>query len=107
MAYCKNIDNISINNNIHNEEKLKELGYVNKDKYFNERGFYKLTPLYHPSSTGSFQYTKSLDYKIKAPTGEMFSLHCNKGGKKRGCYTWGYKTYLEGDKLGFIECKKK
>ena len=106
LAYCKNIDNISINNNIHNEEKLKELGYVNKDKYFNERGFYKLTPLYHPSSTGSFQYTKSLDYKIKAPTGEMFSLHCNKGGKKRGCYTWGYKTYLEGDKLGFIECKK-
>lgn len=106
LAYCKNATLATISHNIHDSSTLKKLGYVNKDNFFNERGLYKLTPLFRPSSTGSFQYTESLDYKIKAPDGKLFSLHCNKGGVKRGCYTWGYKTYLAGDKLGFIECHK-
>lgn len=71
-----------------------------------KRGFYKLTPLYRPNSTGSFQYLKSLDYPIKAPDGTDFSLHVNKYKKESGCYTWSYEAYLSGNKLGFIECVK-
>jgi adenine-specific DNA-methyltransferase len=106
LSYCKNVDNINLKHIIHNGEELKKLNYKYRDEFFAERGFYKLTPLFHPSSSGSFQYTKSLDYQIKAPDGKLFSLHCNKNGKKNGCYTWSYETYLEGEKLGFIECKK-
>ena len=106
LVYTKDYTKVNINYSIHNENTLKKLGYIHKDKYFNERGYYKLKDLYRLSSTGSFQYIKSLDYKIKAPNGELFSLHVNKEKKESGRYTWGYETYLEGDKLGFIECKR-
>ncbi len=106
LVYARDHKKVKINYLIHNEKTLKKLGYINKDEYFNERGYYKNTYLYRPSSSGSFQYIKSLDYKIKAPNGELFSLHVNKEKKESGCYTWGYEAYLEGDKLGFIECKK-
>ncbi|MDR2829993.1 MAG: site-specific DNA-methyltransferase [Methanobrevibacter sp.] len=87
LFYAKNIDLTPINQITHDEKKLKELGYKQSDKYINERGRYKLTPLFRPSSSGSFQYIKSLDYKVKAPDGEWFSLHCNKNGEKNGRYT--------------------
>ena len=106
LCYAKNIDHMKFNYIIHDHNKLKELGYTNKDKYFDERGYYKLTHLFRPSSTGSFQYTESLDYPIMAPDGTQFKLHCNKNGKKFGRYTWSYETYLVGNQLGFIECKK-
>ena len=106
LCYSKNYEKVKMNYIIHDEKNLKKLGYVNKDEYFDERGYYKLTHLYRPSSTGSFQYTESLDYPITAPDGTLFKLHVNKNGEKRGSYTWGYETYLEGNKLGFIECKK-
>ncbi len=106
LFYAKNRDSAFLNSNIHDEKTLKKLGYINKDKYFDERGPYKITPLFRPSSTGSFQYSPTLDYKIKAESGEWFSLHCNKDGVKRGRYTWGKKTYEIGNKLGFIECRK-
>ena len=106
LCYAKNINQVKFNYLIHDQKRLKELGYINKDEYFNERGYYKLTHLYRPSSTGSFQYTESLDYPIMAPDGTEFRLHCNKNGQKNGCYTWSYETYLAGNKLGFIECHK-
>ncbi|MCV3754349.1 site-specific DNA-methyltransferase, partial [Ureaplasma zalophigenitalium] len=106
LVYSKNNDIKNFNYVKHNQVQLQKLGYVNKDEYFKDRGYYKLTMLYRPSSTGSFQYTKSLDYPIKAPDGTYFELHVNKHKKESGCYTWAYKTYLEGEKLGFIECKK-
>lgn len=60
------------------------MSYVNKDEYFEERGFYKTTYLFRPSSTGSFQYNESLDYPILAPDGTLFKLHVNKNGEKKG-----------------------
>ncbi len=106
LCYSKNSNFVKMNYIIHNENDLKKLGYINKDEYYDERGLYKLTLLFHPSSTGSFQYTESLDYPIIAPDGTEFKLHVNKNGQQNGCYTWGYDTYVEGNKLGFIECKK-
>lgn len=107
LVYAKNIKLLNISILKHNQKRLKDLGYIYEDKYLNERGRYKLTPLFHPSSNGSFQYIKSLDYEIKAPDGTMFSLHVNKGKNKRaGCYTWSYSAYKAGDELGFIECHK-
>ena len=106
LCYARNINNRNFGYLIHNEEKLKKLGYTNKDKYFDERGYYKLTFLFHPSSTGSFQYIKSLDYPILAPDGTEFNLHVNKHKPESGCYTWSYDAYKIGNKLGFIEVKK-
>lgn len=65
-----------------------------------------MTLLFHPSSTGSFQYLKSLDYPIEAPDGTTFMLHVNKYKPESGRYTWSYDAYKAGNKLGFIECKK-
>ncbi|WP_233742396.1 site-specific DNA-methyltransferase [Mycoplasmopsis agalactiae] len=106
LTYAKNLDVCLFNYKKHSSKKLKELGYVYKDEFFEERGYYKLTDLYRPSSSGSFQYVKSLDYPILAPDGTEFMLHVNKTKPMSGCYTWGYKTYLKGRELGFIECIK-
>ena len=106
LCYSKNTKSDIFKLITHGEKELKKLGYINKDEFFEERGFYKLTPLYRPSSSGSFQYQESLDYKVEAPDGTLFGLHCNKNGEKNGCYTWGYETYLKGKELGFIEVKK-
>ena len=106
LCYAKNINQAKFNYLVHDQKRLKQLGYVNKDQYFDERGYYKLTHLYHPSSSGSFKYIESLDYPIVAPDGTEFKLHCNKNGQTNGAYTWSYETYLAGNKLGFIECHK-
>ncbi|WP_338419680.1 site-specific DNA-methyltransferase [Metamycoplasma hominis] len=106
LCYSKNINVLNLNYIVHSDEKLKKLGYINKDVFFKERGYYKLTLLFRPSSTGSFQYLKSLDYPIEAPDGTTFMLHVNKYKPESGCYTWSYDAYKAGNKLGFIECKK-
>ena len=106
LCYSKNTKADIFKLITYGEKELKKLGYINKDEFFEERGFYKLTPLYRPSSSASFQYQESLDYKVEAPDGTLFGLHCNKNGEKNGCYTWGYETYLKGKELGFIEVKK-
>ncbi|WP_235665883.1 DNA methyltransferase [Mycoplasmopsis glycophila] len=102
LVYTKNIEKIMFNYKIHDEEKLKKLGYVHKDEYFNQRGYYKLTDLHRPSSTGSFQYTESLDYLIKAPDGTDFQLYANIIKPKSARYTWGKDTFDKGNELGFI-----
>ncbi len=106
LVYAKNIENKVFNYIKHDEQNLKKLGYVNKDEYFEERGYYKLTDLHRPSSTGSFQYAESLDYLVDAPDGTKFKLYTNIIKPKSACYTWGYETYLKGKELGFIECVK-
>ena len=105
LCYAKNI-NFDIFQGIkYSNEQIKNK-FTRKDKYFNERGAYLLVPLHHPSTIGSFQYTQSLDYPIKAPDGTNFRLYCNKNGQKNARYTWGYDTYKAGEKAGFIEILK-
>lgn len=106
LLYCKNINLVNFNKKIHSQKELQELGYTKKDEYFNERGFYKLTPLHHPSSSGAFQYQESLDYKIEAPDGTMFKLYCNKEKPKSARYTWSKELFDFGFKNGFIEFLK-
>ncbi|MGZ9432117.1 site-specific DNA-methyltransferase [Mycoplasma sp. 613B] len=106
LTYANDINIKQFNYKKHNEEEFEKLGYVNKDEFFEERGYYKLTDLHHPSSTGSFQYIKSLDYLITAPDGTEFSLYNNIIKPESARYTWGYETYLKGRELGFIECVK-
>ncbi|WP_322098514.1 site-specific DNA-methyltransferase [Mycoplasma bradburyae] len=106
LVYSKNLTISNFNYKKHDQEKLKKLGYTNKDKYFEERGAYKLTDLFRPSSSGSFKYQESLDYPIKAPDGSDFYLHVNLIKPKSGCYTWSKDTFDKGNELGFIEIKK-
>ncbi|MHA0314467.1 site-specific DNA-methyltransferase [Mesomycoplasma ovipneumoniae] len=106
LIYAKNINNKKFNYIKHDAEKLDKLGYKFKDKYFEQRGYYKLTDLHRPSSKGSFQYKPSLDYEIKAPDGSLFKLYSNIIKPRSARYTWGYETYKKGDELGFIECVK-
>lgn len=88
------------------KEELFEKGYGLKDEYFEKRGFYKLIPLMHVCSASSFKYQKSLDYEIKAPDGNLFSIHLNLEKEKSYCYTWSKKLFEFGNKNGFIEIKK-
>nr|WP_318026635.1 DNA methyltransferase [Mesomycoplasma hyopneumoniae] len=61
---------------------------------------------HHTSSTGAFQYIKSLDYPIIAPDGTSFTLYLNKNNPESARYTWGKDTFAEGQKHGFIEIVK-
>lgn len=49
---------------------------------------------------------KLLDYLIFVFDGIEFMLYVNKIKLMFGCYIWGYKIYLKGRELGFIECIK-
>ncbi|WP_233262771.1 site-specific DNA-methyltransferase [Mycoplasma sp. NEAQ87857] len=106
LIYSKDIYKVKFNYKVHNKEKLKKLGYINKDEYFDERGYYKITDLYHPASSGAFKYSESLDYQIKAPDGTEFMLHKNLNKPKSGCYTWSKDSFDIGNSLGFILIKK-
>ncbi|MFA7729441.1 site-specific DNA-methyltransferase [Mycoplasmopsis synoviae] len=107
LMYAKNYNkDTQIGYKIHDLEKLKKLGYTNKDEFFEERGFYKLTDLHRPSSSGAFRYSKSLNYLIEAPDGTKFELYSNILKPESACYTWSEDSFNVGNKLGFIEIKK-
>ncbi|WP_404923956.1 site-specific DNA-methyltransferase [Mesomycoplasma hyopneumoniae] len=106
ITYAKNLDKCKFNYQKYDEKTLKKLGYTLKDEYFEQRGYYKLTDLHHTSSTGAFQYIKSLDYPIIAPDGTSFTLYLNKNNPESARYTWGKDTFAEGQKHGFIEIVK-
>ncbi len=109
LLYCKNMNRLtSFNLNLNTEEQLKEKGYILKDEYFEERGYYCLTPLWHSNSGSSFGYVESLDYEIEAPDGTKFKIYQNENKDKNNkmCYTWSKDTFNVGKKLGFIEIKK-
>lgn len=105
LCYAKN-KNFDIFQGIKYSDKENKKRFTKKDIYFNERGPYLLTPLHRPSSAGSFQYSPTLDYEIKAPDGTYFKLFCNRNGEKKACYTWSKDAYVAGEKLGFIEIIK-
>ncbi|WP_308704704.1 site-specific DNA-methyltransferase [Mesomycoplasma hyopneumoniae] len=106
ITYAKNLDKCKFNYQKYDEKTLKKLGYTLKDEYFEQRGYYKLTDLHRTSSTGAFQYIKSLDYPIIAPDGTSFTLYLNKNNPESARYTWGKDTFAEGEKQGFIEIVK-
>ncbi|MHA0284379.1 site-specific DNA-methyltransferase [Mesomycoplasma ovipneumoniae] len=106
LTYAKNLNKCKFNYQKHDEKTLKKLGYTLEDKYFEQRGYYKLIDLHHTSSTGAFKYIKSLDYPIIAPDGTSFTLYLNKNSPESACYTWGKETFVEGEKHGFIEIVK-
>ncbi|SJZ41243.1 site-specific DNA-methyltransferase [Mycoplasmopsis verecunda] len=108
LVYAKNLDTLELTPYFFSEEELNSKKYINKDEYFNERGFYKLTPLWHSNSGSSFQYNPSLDYEIEAPDGTKFKIWQNehKDPSKWMCYTWNKKTFDEGNSLGLIEIKR-
>ncbi|WP_341493835.1 site-specific DNA-methyltransferase [Mesomycoplasma ovipneumoniae] len=106
LTYAKNLNKCKFNYQKYDEKDFKKLGYTLKDEYFDQRGYYKLIDLHHTSSTGAFQYIKSLDYPIMAPDGTSFTLYLNKNNPESARYTWGKDTFVEGEKQGFIEIVK-
>lgn len=102
----------SLNYYKYDEEDFEKNQYKFRDKdeqLFQQRGYYKLTPLIRNNSGSSFKYTPSLDYEIEAPDGTFFKIGQNmnvKNAVDKSCYTWSYDTFLEGKKQGFIVIKK-
>ncbi|WQV50143.1 site-specific DNA-methyltransferase [Helicobacter pylori] len=104
--FCYQKYNFKANKYENTKEELEEKGYILKDKYFETRGHYKLTPLMHSCSASSFQYIESLDYEIQAPDGTWFKNHQNIKKEKSYCYTWSKKLFDFGNQNGFIEFQK-
>jgi adenine-specific DNA-methyltransferase len=109
LCFAKSIDSVSFNPYYFSQKELKAKGYTHKDEYFNERGYYKLTPLWHSNSGSSFAYQESLDYPVKAPDGSTITIWRNdeKPRNRWMCYTWGKKAFDNGNSLGFIEFVKE
>ncbi|MFA7704212.1 site-specific DNA-methyltransferase [Mycoplasmopsis synoviae] len=107
--FAKNKNLINLKKYDFSDEELFQKGYTKKDEFFEERGYYALTPLWHSNSGSSFQYLKSLDYEIEAPDGTFFGIWRNKNKPKEKWmrYTWSKKVFEAGNKLGFIEFKKE
>ncbi|MXR56376.1 site-specific DNA-methyltransferase, partial [Mycoplasma flocculare] len=106
LCYAKNKTKKVFNYLKHDSDSFTKSGFILKDEYFEQRGYYRLVDLHHGSSASSFQYLESLDYEIKAPDGSFFKLYTNIKKPKSACYTWSYKTYLAGKKQGFIQVIK-
>lgn len=92
--------------------KHNDAGYKNKDKYFNERGYYKLN---QTLDYDSLQYSTSLDYPIELE-GETFYPGGSKedyeerkqGNHERAdwAWRWGRKKFEFGLDNGFIVVKR-
>ena len=109
LCFAKKIEMVNFNPYYFSQKELKSKGYVNRDEYFDERGFYKLTPLWRSNSGSSFKYQKSLDYPVVAPDGSIITIwrNENKPENRKMCYTWGKETFKKGNALGFIEYVKE
>ena len=106
LLYEKLTNSSMLKLNVNNEEDLINRGYNKKDEFFDSRGFYKIIPLAHSCSAGSFQYIISLDYDIQAPDGTFFKNHWNIKKPKSYRYTWSKKLFDYGLSNGFIEFHK-
>lgn len=95
LVYSKQIETAEINGvDITNEDR-----YTETDEYEAQRGKYLLIKL----NSASIQYSKSLDYPIKAPGGsEIIPSY----GNKRACWRWSKSKVEWGLKEGFIVIKK-
>jgi adenine-specific DNA-methyltransferase len=97
LTYCKNMDFVDIKGvDITNEER-----YKSSDKHEQERGKFYLQKL----GMGSIQYSKSLDYPIKAPDGTTIMPADNNKGKK-ACWRWSKDKFEWGLQNDFIVIKK-
>nr|WP_272457926.1 site-specific DNA-methyltransferase [Mycoplasma bradburyae] len=108
-CFAKNKANINLNYHVYSDEESKEKDYLLKDEWFEERGYYKLTPLWRTNSGSTFQYQKSLDYPIEAPDGSIITIwrNENKPDHEKMRYTWSKRVFDVGQKLGFIEYVKE
>jgi adenine-specific DNA-methyltransferase len=95
LAYAKNIDFLEIKGvGIEDEDR-----YSLEDKHVKERGKYQLIKL----NSASIQYSKSLDYPIKAPDGTKILPSY---GQKRACWRWSKNKLEWGIKNDFVVIKK-
>jgi adenine-specific DNA-methyltransferase len=106
LLFEKSKNIATFNLKVNTSEELIDRGYNKKDEFFDTRGFFKLTPLAHSCSAGSFQYISSLDYEIQAPDGTFFKNHQNLKKPQSYCYTWSKKLFDYGVSNGFIEFHK-
>lgn len=80
--------------------------YKFEDEYYKTRGKYNLTDLDRVCSSSVFRYVKSLDYKIQAPDGTLFSNHRNKVKPNSYRYTVSKPLFDFMLENGFIKFKK-
>lgn len=107
LTYVKSIGFAELQGVLHND-----IGYSNKDEYFDKRGFYKMNQTLDYDSLG---YVKSLDYPIEIEgeilyAGGSEKLHeaRQKGEHNRADWAWRWsKDLFEfGLKNGFIEVRR-
>src|SRR3989344_2489501 len=92
LVYAKDISFLEISGvDISNESR-----YTKADKYEEERGKYYPQKL----NQASIQYSKSLDYPVKAPDG---TLIYPAQGSKRACWRWSQKKLEWGIANEFVE----
>jgi adenine-specific DNA-methyltransferase len=94
-----------------NLEKHDDEGYCNKDEYFEQRGFYKLS---QTLDYDSLQYNKSMDYPIDADGVKYFAGGDERAHQKRQngehkkhdwVWRWSKELFEFGLKNGFIVFK--
>lgn len=97
LMYAKNKSSLLIN-----KKQFEKINYYKlKDKYYNDRGYYKLNKL----DRSSISYRENLDYPITAPDGSL--IYPGGTSEKNGwCWRWGKEKLNWGLKNGFIEIKK-
>jgi adenine-specific DNA-methyltransferase len=95
LCYSKN----SLVTTLLGEMQEEDSSYAYADEWESTRGRYKLIKL----NSFSIQYSKSLDYPIELPNGDVIEPSEN---GKRGCWRWSKEKYEWGLKNDFIEFKK-
>ena len=95
LTYAKDISQLVIKG----EDKGEEDSFTFEDKHVKERGKYELIKL----NSASIQYSKSLDYPIKAPDGTDIVPSY---GNKRACWRWSKEKEEWGVKNDFVVIKK-
>ncbi|MCX6737878.1 MAG: site-specific DNA-methyltransferase, partial [Candidatus Parcubacteria bacterium] len=95
LVYAKDKNGLEINR----EEITDEDAYTYSDEFEKRRGKHKLIKL----NSASIQYSKSLDYPIKAPDkSDILPSY----GKKKACWRWSKDKVEWGIKNGFIKITK-
>ena len=95
MTYAKDLSQLVING----IEVESEDSFSFEDKHVKERGRHELIKL----NSASIQYSKSLDYPIKAPDGtDILPSY----GNKRACWRWSKEKVEWGIKNDFVVIKK-
>lgn len=95
LVYAKDKNKLVINR----EDITDEDAYTYSDKYEKQRGKYKLIKL----NSASIQYSKSLDYPIKAPDkSDILPSY----GNKKACWRWSSGKVEWGIKTDFIVIDK-